>query len=231
MSVGTVNGLLVTRLKLQPFLVTLCGMFVYRGLARLKGGTVRQANVLEAHPEFLNSLEAVRYLLVGKDSTGELIFPAQFILLLVFAAIVGFFLHRTAYGRYWYAIGHNELAAKYAGVHVERQRLLVYTTCSALAAFAGILLFLDNSTVQSDNAGLGWELYAILGAVLGGCSLRGGEGTAIGMVLGAMVLPVLENLINFEGLKSDVIPTVTGLTLLFGTIVDELIRRRSRLHR
>ncbi len=231
MSVGTVNGLLVTRLKLQPFLVTLCGMFVYRGLARLKGGTVRQANVLEAHPEFLNSLGAVRYLLVGKDSTGELIFPAQFILLLVFAAIVGFFLHRTAYGRYWYAIGHNELAAKYAGVHVERQRLLVYTACSALAAFAGILLFLDNSTVQSDNAGLGWELYAILGAVLGGCSLRGGEGTAIGMVLGAMVLPVLENLINFEGLKSDVIPTVTGLTLLFGTIVDELIRRRSRLHR
>ena len=78
---------------------------------------------------------------------------------------------------------------------------------------------------------MGWELYAILGAVLGGCSLRGGEGTAIGMVLGAMVLPVLENLVTFRGLKSDMIPAVIGLTLLFGTIVDELIRRRSRLHR
>ena len=75
------------------------------------------------------------------------------------------------------------------------------------------------------------ELYAILGAVLGGCSLRGGEGTAVGMVLGAMVLPVLENLVSFRGIESDVIPAVIGLTLLFGTIVDEFIRRRSRVHR
>lgn len=231
MTVGNINGLLVTRLKLQPFLVTLCGMFVYRGMARLLGGTVSRTRSVEAHPEFLKSLQTVRYLLVGKDSTGELLFPAQFILLLVFAAIIGFFLHKTAYGRYWYAIGHNELAAKYAGVRVERQRLLVYTICSGLAAFAGVLLFLDTSSVQSDNAGLGWELYAILGAVLGGCSLRGGEGTAIGMVLGAMVLPVLENLVTFRGLKNDVIPAVIGLTLLVGTIVDELIRRRSRVHR
>jgi ribose transport system permease protein len=231
LSVGTVNGLLVTRLRLQPFLVTLCGMFVFRGVARLMAGSVSKANLLEAHPEFRTSLQAVRYVLVGKDSTGELIFPAQFIILLLFAAIVGFFLHKTAYGRYWYAIGHNELAAKYAGVHVERQRISLYVICSALAAFAGVLLFLDTPSVQSDNAGLGWELYAILGAVLGGCSLRGGEGTAIGMVLGAMVLPVLENLVTFRGLKSDVIPAVIGLTLLFGTIVDELIRRRSRVSR
>ena len=229
-TVGTMNGLLVTQLKLQPFLITLCGMFVYRGVARLLGGTVRRANVLEAHPEFMSSLQTLRYLVIGKDSTSELIFPAQFVLLLIFATVLGFFLHRTAYGRYWYAIGHNQLAAKYAGVHVDRERVLVYALCSTLAAFTGVLLFLDMSSVQSDNAGLGWELYAILGAVLGGCSLRGGEGTAIGMVLGAMVLPVLENLITFRGLKSDVIPAVIGLTLLFGTIVDELIRRRSRIN-
>jgi ribose transport system permease protein len=74
-------------------------------------------------------------------------------------------------------------------------------------------------------------LYAILGAVLGGCSLRGGEGTAVGMILGAMVLPVLETLVSFRGLKNDVIPAVIGLTLLVGTILDELIRRRSRVHR
>jgi ribose transport system permease protein len=151
----------------------------------------------------------------------------MFVLLLALAAVIGFFLHRSAYGRYWYAIGHNELAAKYAGVNVDRNRVVVYVICSALAALVGILLFLDMPSVQSDNAGLGWELYAILGAVLGGCSLRGGEGTALGMVLGAMVLPVLENLVNFRGDKSDVIPAVIGLTLLFGTIIDELIRRRS----
>ncbi|MBN9123026.1 MAG: ABC transporter permease, partial [Planctomycetes bacterium] len=103
--------------------------------------------------------------------------------------------------------------------------------CSALAALGGVLLFLQDLPVQADGAGTGYELYAILGAVLGGCSLRGGEGTAVGMVLGAMVLPVLEELVTFQGLKSNVIPAVIGLTLLFGTIVDELIRRRSRARR
>jgi ribose transport system permease protein len=229
--VGLINGLLITRLKLQPFLVTLCGMFVYRGVARLLGGTVSRTRTVEAQPEFAEALQNVRHVLVGKDATGELIFPAQYVLFLLLAALIGFFLHRSAYGRHWYAIGHNELAAKYAGVNVDRQRVVLYVVCSTLAALGGVILFLDTSSVQSDNGGLSYELYAILGAVLGGCSLRGGEGTAVGMVLGAMVLPVLENLVSFRGLKSDMIPAVTGLTLLLGTIVDEFIRRRSRVHR
>jgi ribose transport system permease protein len=225
--VGLANGLLITRLKLQSFLVTLCGMFIFRGVARLLGGTVSRTRSLESHPEFVEPLRTVRYFLTGKDATGELVFPAMFVILLILAAALGFFLHRTAYGRYWYAIGHNEMAAKFAGVNVNRNRVVVYVICSSLAALVGVLLFLDMPSVQSDNAGVGWELYAILGAVLGGCSLRGGEGTAVGMVLGAMVLPVLENLVNFRGDRSDVIPAVIGLTLLFGTIIDELIRRRS----
>ena len=229
--VGLGNGLLITRLKLQPFLVTLCGMFVYRGAARLLAGQVSRPKSLDAHPEFADALQSVRYVLVGKDSSGELIFPAQFLVLLVLAGAVGFFLHRTAYGRYWYAIGHNELAAKYAGVNVNRQRVGVYVICSALASLAGVLLFLDMPSIQSDSGGLYLELYAILGAVLGGCSLRGGEGSALGMVLGAMVLPILQSLVSIRGLKSDVIPAVIGLTLLLGTIVDEFIRRRSRLNR
>src|SRR5438067_3956842 len=232
-AIGLANGVLITRLKLQPFLVTLCGMFVYRGAARIiaEPGTVSQAMTAEAHPEFLWSVKALRYVLVGKDFSGVLLFPAQFVLLLALAAVLGFFLHRTAYGRYWYAIGHNELAAKYAGVNVDRQRTVVYVICSALSALAGVLLFLDMPSIQSDSGGLYLELYAILGAVLGGCSLRGGEGTAVGMVLGAMVLPVLENLVSLRGLGSNVIPAVIGLTLLFGTIVDAFLRRRSRLNR
>ncbi|MCE9561409.1 MAG: ABC transporter permease [Planctomycetes bacterium] len=234
--VGFTNGLLITRLKVQPFLVTLCGMFIFRGVAQLLAqpmrGTVGMTSVIEAHREFNDPLRTLRYLLIGKAPTdGELLFPAQFILLIILAGVVGFFLHRTAYGRYWYAIGHSELAAKYAGVNVNRQRVSVYVVCSALGSLGGILLFLDAPSLQSNNAGYTWELYAILGAVLGGCSLRGGEGTAVGMVLGAMVLPVLENLVNFRGDKSDVIPVVIGLTLLFGAIVDELIRQRSRVHR
>jgi ribose transport system permease protein len=230
-AVGLGNGLLVTGLKLQPFLVTLCGMFVYRGLARLLAGTVSYKAASDAHPEFGGALETIRLLLVGKDAGGALLFPAQFVVLLVLAAVVGFFLHRTAYGRYWYAIGHNELAAKYGGVNVNRHRTAAYVICSALASLAGILLLLYAPDVRSQGGGQYLELYAILGAVLGGCSLRGGEGTAVGMVLGAMVLPVLENLVRLRGLSDDVIPAVIGLTLLAGTIVDELIRRRSLAHR
>jgi ribose transport system permease protein len=236
--IGLVNGLLITRLRLQPFLVTLCGMFIIRGIARIIAqpnphrGTVSFSNVCVAHPEFDGALRSLRYFLIGQSpEDAALIFPAQFILLIALALFVGFFLHRTAYGRYWYAIGHSELAAKYAGVNVNRHRVVVYVVCSALAALVGVLLFLKESSVQSDNAGVGWELYAILGAVLGGCSLRGGEGTALGMVLGAMVLPVIESIVNFRGEKSDVIPFIVGVTLLIGTIIDELIRRRSRVHR
>lgn len=230
-AVGLGNGLLITRLKLQPFLVTLCGMFIYRGAARYLAGQVSRAKSLEAHPEFTDALQNLRYVLVGKNSASELVFPAEFVVLIVLAIAVGFFLHRTAYGRYWYAIGHNELAAQYAGVNVNRQRVSVYVICSMFASLAGVLLFLDMPSIQSDSGGLYLELYAILGAVLGGCSLRGGEGTALGMVLGAMVLPILQSLVSIRGLKSDVIPAVIGLTLLAGTIVDEFIRRRSRLHR
>ena len=230
-TVGLINGLLITRLKLQPFLVTLCGMFIFRGLARMIGGVVGTEMVTEARPEFTGPLDTLTFFLVGKDEKGALIFPAMFVVLLLLAGVVGFFLHRTAYGRYWYAIGHNELAAKYAGVNVDRQRTVVYVVCSTLASLGGILLFLDINTHQADSAGAGLELYAILGAVLGGCSLRGGEGLVVGMVLGAMVLPVLERLVSFRGLKNDVIPAVIGLTLLVGTVMDELIRRRSRVHR
>jgi ribose transport system permease protein len=228
-AVGLMNGLLITKVRLQPFLVTLCGMFVYRGLARVLSGTVSRAAVVDpkAHPEFTEPLRQVRYALIGKDATGELVYPAQFILLLVLAAVIGFFLHRTAYGRYWYAIGFNDQAAKYAGVAVDRHRAVVYVICSTLAALTGVLLFLDLPSVQADSGGASWELYAILGAVLGGCSLRGGEGTAVGMVLGAMVLPVLNNLLDFNGIKSDIIPAVIGLTLLVGVLADEFFRRGS----
>jgi len=223
--IGLVNGLLVTKVKLQAFLVTLCGMFVYRGLARLLGGSIGLTRIREAHPEFAGALQNLRFVLIGKNKEGALEFPIQFVLMLFLVGILGFFLHYTAYGRYWFAIGRNDLAAKYAGVNVDRQRIIGYVICSSLSIFAGVLLLLDYSSLRSDNAGAGMELEAITGAVLGGCSMRGGEGTAIGIILGAMVMPVLNNLITFRGINSDVIPAIIGLTLLFGTLVDEGIRR------
>jgi ribose transport system permease protein len=250
--VGIGHGLLVTQLRLQPFLVTLCGMFIYRGLARTvcKGGTGRvavetavgatakeQALASGADPgqaadagkaaadAVSGSLLDLRFWLTGKDLTEREVFPAQLVLMLVLAAVAAVFLHRTAFGRYWYAIGFNAQATKYAGVNVWRHQVSVFAVCSLLAALAGVMLFLYAGSVKPTDAGQEYELYAITAVVLGGVSLRGGEGTAIGVVLGAMVLPVVRTLMNFTECPPDWIPWMIGLILLLGTIVDELIRR------
>lgn len=224
--IGLIHGLLVTRLHLQSFLVTLCGLFVYRGLARsLTRFPVGVEKVKASHPEFRDELTGLQYWLSGLDSTGELIFPAQLVIALVIAIVVGLFLHQSAYGRYWYAIGHNEQAARYAGVNVERSRLAVFIICSTLASFGGCLLLLAYGTAMPENAGETYELYAITGAVLGGCSLRGGEGTAAGMFFGGAVLPLLRNLVIFLGIRDAIVPAIIGLTLLSGVILEEQIRR------
>ncbi len=226
--IGLVHGLLVTRLRLQAFLVTLCGMFIYRGFARqLTAKNTGLVQVRELHPEFSSSIDFLRQWLVGKAPNGAQEFPMQLVVLLILALILGIVLHRTVYGRYWYAIGYNEQAARYAGINVERQKVMVFVICSTLASFAGVLLLLFAGSANPSDAGTSLELYAITAAVLGGCSLRGGEGLMIGFVLGALVQPVINNLMIFWNIPSSAEPWVIGLILLVGTIVDELLRRRN----
>src|SRR5262245_51971721 len=231
--IGLVNGLLVTRLKLQSFLVTLCGLFVYRGLARyMAGGSPGGTeSIAAANPSFREPINALRLILIGKDENRVLLFPVEMVVLLLVALIVGLLMHKSVIGRYWYAIGYNESAARYSGISTDRYRLIGFVICSFLASLCGVMLLLDYGTANPTDAGEMWELYAITGAVLGGCSLRGGEGTIVGVVLGAMVLPVLRNLVSFLDIKDAIIPAVIGLTLLFGTLVDEFFRRRSAVRK
>jgi ribose transport system permease protein len=229
MVIGAINGSLVTLMKLQSFLVTLCGLFVYRGIARLLANEkeVGISRILkQIHPEFQEPIDTLRYYLVGQSAEGEVIFPTTMVVMLLIALVLGLVLHGTVYGRHWYAIGYNEKAARYSGISVVRNQLAAYIICSTLGAFAGVLLLLFYGTAKPDSAGQAYELEAITGAVLGGVSLRGGQGTVIGMLLGAMVLPLLRNLVTFLGIPDAVIPAVIGVTLLIGTIIDELIRKR-----
>ena len=211
--IGMSHGLLVTQLKLQPFLVTLCGMFMYRGLAQLVAGETSIA--LPGRPD----VEQVRSLLVsGRD----LFVPNQLVLLLLLAGALAVLLHGSVYGRYLYAIGFNEKAAAYAGIATSRYKILAYVICSTLTGLAGVLFILESSA-QPTSAGTLLELYAITGAVLGGCTLRGGEGTVCGMLLGAAVLPLLKQICNFyPEIGSKLEYTVIGAALLLGTIVNEL---------
>lgn len=213
--IGLFHGLLVTRLRLQPFLVTLCGLFIYRGLARgLSSSQVGLGG---------QGTELKTWLVGGIGEGGR----HQLTVLMVVAVILGIMLQCTRHGRYLYAIGANEEAARYAGIATDRYKILAYVICSVLAGLGSILYLLDKDTANPTSAGSLLELYAITGAVLGGCSLRGGEGTVPGMLLGAAVLPLLRGLCSFYGISSDIEYAVIGFALLAGTIADEMLRRRS----
>ena len=217
--IGLFHGLLITRLHLQPFLVTLCGLFMYRGLARwLSPGAL----ALPADPQ----TAALRALLVSDRLLG---FPHILILMLLVAVVLAVVLHGSIYGRYWFAIGNNEQAARYAGIATERHKIAAYVICSTLTGLGGLLFFLMYRNATPSSAGSLLELYAITGAVLGGCNLRGGEGTIPGIVLGAAVLPLLQQICTYNSaIGSDLEYTVVGAALLLATITNEMVTRWSK---
>lgn len=216
-AIGLVNGLLVTRLKVQAFVVTLCGLFIYRGAARwLAGDQVKGLG--NEFPTFK------RLLFHNQDVFG---LPMSLVIFLGLCALATVFLHMSVYGRYLFAIGSNEQAAKYAGIAVDRYRTLAYVLCSTLAALFSVIYLAENNSVQPSETGSFFELYAIAGAVLGGCSLRGGEGSVLGIMIGTAIIWILPNFTKMWGVPSALEYTVIGVALLIGALLDEILRRRS----
>ena len=214
---GLMNGLLITRLLLPPFIVTLCGLLFYRGLARFI------ANDETKGFGSAEGFETLRNLATG--SVFQI--PMPFILLIIISAIMWVVLHRSVYGRYLYAVGRNEEAARYSGI---RSRMIVasaYVLSGLLAGIAGVLLAFYTNSISPSSHGNFYELYGIAAAVLGGCSLRGGEGSVIGILLGTALLQVLQNLVNLLGIPSSLNFAVMGAVILIGVMADQLLRRRS----
>ena len=217
LAIGLLHGLLITRLGLQPFVVTLCGLLFYRGFARWLTHDQVQG--------FGSSYEGLRQLAIGKVALGGFALPIPFFLLVLAGALAALFLNRTIWGRYLLALGRNETAARYSGIQIERMKVLAYVLCSGTAGLGGILFALDVNSVQPAAHGNFYELYAIAAAVLGGCSLRGGEGSILGVVIGAAVMRLLYNAINVSGIPTQLEFAIIGAVILAGVIADELIRR------
>lgn len=223
--VGLTHGLLITRLKLQPFVITLCGLMIYRGIARwlVSDGTMGYGD------ERFASLK----IMVGNMSQlpGFAGFawakhvPVAFLILLVLGVIAAVFLNKTIYGRYLLALGRNEQAARFSGINTTVMIVLAYVICSLITGLGGLLFALDYGSIQPDSFGNFYELYAIAAAVLGGCSLRGGEGSVFGIILGAALMRLLMNSISMLGIDDQLEPTVIGVVILLGVIVDELVKR------
>jgi ribose transport system permease protein len=218
--IGLTHGWLITKVKLQPFVVTLCGLLFYRGLTR---GIVQDQT-----QGFKGGFQELRQLSQGQlELPGtEFGIPIPCLILLVVAVLAMIFLNLTVYGRYMLALGRNESAARFSGVNTDRMTILAYVICALLSGLGGLLFVLDVGSAQPVDFGNFYELYAIAGAVLGGCSLRGGEGSILGVVIGAAVMQVLKNTITLV----DQIPTniefaVIGVVILGGVIADELVKR------
>ena len=216
--IGVFHGLLITKLRLQPFIVTLCGLLFYRGIARYVTEDQSQG--------FGTDFEGLRQLAIGKiPITDGFALPIPFIILIVIGIVASIFLNKTTYGRYILAVGSNENAVRYSGINVDRVKIVAYVISALLAGIAGTLFALDVNSVQPVAFGNFYELYAIAAAVLGGCSLRGGEGSILGVVIAAAVLRVLYNAINILGIPTRLEFAVIGAVILLGVAADEIIRR------
>ena len=216
MGLGLGHGLLITRLNMQPFIVTLCGLLFYRGLARFI--TQDQVKGFGSVP----GLDFLRELANGN------IFgvPRPFVLLLIIAVITWLVLHRSVYGRYLFATGRNAEAARYAGIDTKNIVMLTYVISAALTAISAIIFAFYTNSVSPANHGNAYELYGIAAAVLGGCSLRGGEGSVVGILIGTALLQVLRNLVNLLGIPSSLDFAVMGAVILLGVMADQIFTER-----
>jgi len=213
---GLIHGLLITRVKIQPFIVTLCGLLFYRGLARFIANDETKGFGSAQGFETLQSL-----------ATGSLFgIPVPFLILVLISALAWVVLHRSVYGRYLFAVGRNETASRYSGINSGLIITSAYVLSGLFAGIAGVLLAFYTNSISPSSHGNFYELYGIAAAVLGGCSLRGGEGSIIGILIGTALLQVLQNLVNLLGIPSSLNFAVMGAVILIGVVADQLLRQR-----
>ena len=207
LGVGLINGLLVTRLMLPPFIATLGMLGVARGLVLLLTGAKTIAPLPDAFDAIANGF------ILG--------LPSLFWILILVTIIAAFVLGRTIFGRYVYAVGSNAESSRLSGVPVNFVLLGVYAISGLLAGFAGILTA-SRLGAGIPTAGTGYELQAIAGAVIGGASLSGAKGRAIGAVLGAVIMGLLANGGNLLGIDPFYLQIAIGLLIIMAVYFDHL---------
>jgi ribose transport system permease protein len=212
---GLVHGFLIAKVGLQPFVVTLCGLLIYRGVARY------YTDDATAGFPFGASFPTLEWLTTGRVAG----IPMSLVAFGLATLVMGVVLHRSVFGRYLYAVGKNEEAARYSGICTPCVTITAYVICCGLTALAAIYIAMYTRSISPASHGNFYELYAIAAAVLGGCSLRGGEGSILGVVLGTVLLQVLQNLVNLLGIPSSLNFAVMGSVILIGVLADQQFAR------
>jgi ribose transport system permease protein len=211
--IGFAQGLVITWLGVQPFVVTLGSMLLLRGIAEvMTGGS--DIGFQGKYPGFRFLGEGIGFGM-----------PMPFWFALIAIIITAFLMHFTLFGRYCYAIGSNPEAARLSGVPVQRVRLIAFMTSAGLSGVAGVLYvaYLPSATPSLGSA---YELHAVAAAVLGGCSLMGGRGSVFGVLIGAGIMQITFNAVNLVG-ESLWQNVVAGGVILAAVIIDRLLERNS----
>ena len=219
-AIGLVNGLLITRLNVAPFIATLGMLYVARGAALLISDGATFSNLVGD-----SRLDNTGFPFLGSG----LIFgvPTSIVALIVFAAIAAYAAARTPFGRHVYAVGGNERAAALSGVKVDWIKISTYMISGFCAAFAGLIVA-SELVAAHPASGETFELNAIAAAVLGGTSLSGGRGTIAGTLVGAFVIGVLGDGLVMLGVSSFWQMVIKGLVIIAAVVLDQMQRRMYR---
>jgi ribose transport system permease protein len=213
--VGLINGALIAKLKLPPFIATLGMMYVTIGMAQV---------LSDVHPiYFTDPQPAFNGFFMGNPVAG---IPNTVWVMFGGAIVAWILLNKTVFGRYTFALGSNEEAARLSGVNVDRWKALVYVVCGVFVGLAGIVLSARSSSAQPSQ-GQGYELDAIAAAVIGGTSLAGGEGSIVGTMIGAFLISTLRTGLSVDNVPQQWQYVITGLVVI-GAVWLDIQRRRSR---
>ncbi|WP_027626793.1 ABC transporter permease subunit [Clostridium lundense] len=205
--IGLLNGIIVSKGKIQAFIVTLATMTIFRGATLV----YTNGTPVSALPD--------SFMMIGNKKIASVL-PMPAIITLVVLLIAWYVLNETRYGRYVYALGGNEDSARLSGINTDKIKTMVYIICGVAAALSGVIVT-SRVGSASPNAGTGFELDAIAAVVLGGTSLSGGEGTVVGTIIGAMIIGVLNNGLNLMNVSPYYQLIVKGLVILLAILLDK----------
>jgi ribose transport system permease protein len=214
---GVFNGVLITSLRVMPFIVTLGAMGIIRGAAK---GLAHEQKI-DAPVTWLNNLIAE----LPAGSKWQIL-PAGVWMLILLAVAVAALLNYTRFGRHIFAVGSNEQTARLCGINVTGVKIAVYVICSAMAGLAGIMQF-SRLTVGDPTVANGLELDVIAAVVIGGGTLAGGEGSILGAIVGAMLMTVIKTGGTHLGLSNWVQEIITGVIIIVAVALDRLRHRRT----
>ncbi len=217
---GGTSGTVIAKLKIPPFIATLGMMQISRGLALVFSG---------AKPIYFNSTPSYKYLSPESSITSivpGLEIPNGVFIMFGIAIIASILLNRSLFGRYVFALGSNEEAARLSGVNVDFWKIVTYALSGAICGIAGLLISSRLNSAQP-ALGLGYELDAIAAVVIGGTSLSGGRGTILGTIIGAFIMSVLTNGLRIMGVQEEWKIVVTGVIIIVAVFVDIMLRRRA----